>query len=441
MQEVRRQGRVEYKVLRQIGVRSLLNGSLWRRASWKELLPLQTPRRLSFGRLNLDELEGVSPGCQAVYLPPEIAASVFPGFRDHYPTDAGVKIVREPGDVATSHYVSNPGHSKINRQLTGDHGRLSLVANLLHLSGLGPRLYDLVELDCDGTVRTAYVVRHVDGREPTVDECRKGLSSLRSLDAQGVVKVTLPDGWDHLDFQSPKCNGNALIDLEGRFHYVDFQNFVIMDYQPFLNQTAQKAVDGTHFGATSLLRGGKTLYQSIPGVNLPAQRSVEDRYSVLAKLMNDASLSVKDRLVLDIGCNVGMMMAEYLKAGASWCHGWDLARVTEHTERMLLALGCTRFSLTGCDIDRARKIENDIPRSLDGCVISYLAIRKHVGWLDSLAVIPWSFLIYEGHQQEGPAQMDRDLADFRQMVQFNIVVTGSYKDGVSDERFVAVLQR
>jgi hypothetical protein len=455
LHEVKRQVRVEYKVLRQIGVRTLLRGDLWRRASWREVLPLQKVWRIRFAdgafttlaQLTAQmEATGLrfSAGGQTVYFPPDtIEASVLRELREHYPADVGVKIVRDPGDIATSHYISRANHSSINRRLTSNHGRLTLAANLLHLSALGPRLYDLVELECDGTVWTAYVVQHVEGRQPTADECQEGLGRLQSLEAQGLVKVTLPNGWNNEDFQIPKCNRNALVDVAGNFHYVDFQNFVLADYEAFLKRLAVTSVESTHFGTESLIRRGRFLYQSIPGVRLPARRNIQDRFSLISKLMVAAGLSVQDRLVLDIGCNIGMMMGEYLKAGARWCHGWDRAKVTPHSERLLLALGCTRFSLTGGDINRDRRLEDDIPSflSLSGCVVSYLAVRMHMGWLEALGRIPWAFLIYEGHQGEDRQQLDCKLAEFRQIVEFDVVGAGSYKDGMSDDRFVAVLRR
>jgi hypothetical protein len=457
VRDVTRRGRVEYKVLRQIGVRTLLSGRLWRTAPWNELLPLQTPRRIRLDGVAIDTVERLvgrveakgieyASGGHTVYLPPRtIAASDFRALQRYYPSDAGLKIIRKAGEVATSRYLSGTGHSLINRRLTRDHGRLTLVANLLHLSSLGPRLYDLVELECAGTVWTAYVVQHVDGRPPTGPECEQGLQGLHRLEDQGIFRVTLPNGWAHKDFQCPSCNGNALVDASGNFQYLDFQNFVLVDYESFLEELALEAVADTHFGTESVIRGGRFLYQSVPGVRLPARRSIDDRVLELHRLMAQAGLSVRDRIVLDVGCNIGMMMGEYLKAGASWCHGWDRAGVTPHAERLLLALGCTRVSTTGGDIERHRRLEDDLPPflrdSLSGCVVSYLAVRRHLGWLDALSRLPWSFLLYEGHQQEGRAGLDRDLSEFLRMTEFEVAGIGSYKDGLSDERYVSLLRR
>jgi hypothetical protein len=136
-------------------------------------------------------------------------------------------------------------------------------------------------------------------------------------------------------------------------------------------------------------------------------------------------------------------MAEYLKLGAKWCHGWDRRFVTPHTERMLLALGCTRFSTTGTDITKSRALVDDLPvhvrASLDGCVISYLAVRGHLDWLDALKQIPWSFLIYEGHEGETHKDLETYLQKLRSLTNFEVGPENTYIDGDSEERTVAIL--
>jgi hypothetical protein len=78
---------------------------------------------------------------------------------------------------------------------------------------------------------------------------------------------------------------------------------------------------------------------------------------------------------------------------------------------------------------------------LEGCVISYLAIQGHIGWLDELKEIPWAFMIYEGHEGETTQQTLRLLAEFNKQVSFRIAAQGEYADGDSEPRTVAILIR
>ncbi|HVG18968.1 MAG TPA: hypothetical protein VNI02_07930 [Blastocatellia bacterium] len=456
----------EYMVIRRVGPRQL-SKSAFRRSfkiasDWQESLPLQCPRRIVIPGLNFDsagdllnylDSTGVdySQGGHTVYLPPaSVKASAFQVLTNNYPQGAGVKIVKNPGGVDDSDYICRgpglaKGESLIHRKLTHSHRQLTLVANLMFSKDVGPRLYDLVELQCGDHLWTAYVIEHVDGRTPELEECEAGLGKIRALKEQGFIKITIPDNDEEEDFRCPGCNNNALVDGKGKFHYIDFQNFLLVDYGSYLKGVAVQAADETHFGDKSLLRGGRYLYQSVPGLALPGKRKIDDRIRVLCQLMESSGVSVKDRLVLDVGCNIGMMIAQYLKLGARWCHGWDRGYVAPHTEKLLLALGCTRFSLSGCDIDRSREIEADLPEilkpSLDGCVISYLAVRGHLGWLDSLARIPWSFMIYEGHEGETQKDFEAHMDQLRSVVNFRPGVVSSYRDGDSDSRTVAILLR
>ena len=454
---------IESKLVRRIGVRELLSRAFGLTPSWEDVLPMQAPQRFVVPEIKLDNTADLlnhlrstgvtfAQGGHAIYLSPEaLGETAFRFIADNYPSNAGLKIVSSPGGIDKSGYVrdgygNGNGESILQKNLVYDHSRLTLVANLLFAHGVGPRLYDLMELQCGETIWVAYVMEHVQGHVPTIDECDKGVAQIRRLEESGLILNNMPEGWADEDFKSPRCNRNAFIDNLGRFQYVDFQNFLLTGYETFLRNIALNATEKSHFGETSIVRGSKRyLYQSIPGLNLPAKRNPEARMKVVIDLMNRAGVSLKGRMVLDVGCNIGGMMAQYLKLGARWCHGWDRDYMTPHTEELLLALGCTRFSTWGGDIDQKKNLEADLPDflrpALNGCVISFLAVRGHVGWLKALGRIPWWFLIYEAHEGESQVDFDKHMDDFRKLVNFRVAASATYIDGDSDERIVAILVR
>src|SRR6185503_2526825 len=327
-----------------------------------EVLPVQCPRTVEIPLTNEDLIEHIQSlgasyreGSHAIYLSPSSLKSTALSFlAADYPADAGIKIMKNPGSLDDTSYLMGraKGDSSIQLGMVHTHRHLSLVANLLHAKGVGPRLYDLINLKCGDQIRSAYVVQDVGNRMPSLAQCEAGIEALRKLDAEGLIRVILPAGFEDEEFECPSCCNNALIDSQGRFQYIDFQNFLLGDYEKFLTSLAMAAAEQTHFGDTNALRGGRYLYQTVPGLKLPAKRNVANRMKTLASLLELAGVSVAERLVLDVGCNIGMMMSEYLRLGAKWCHGWDRATTVPHTGRMLLALGCTRFSTTGTDITR-----------------------------------------------------------------------------------------
>lgn len=449
----------EMRAARRIGLGGLMGKAFGSTAPWQQLLPVQKSHRLAVQEMNIDSVEGLlsylaaeqlnhDEGGHAVYLPPEaFQKSIFGHLANGYPADAGLKIVKGMGGIDDRGYVgeATKGDSQIHLKLVHTNRHLTLVANLLNARGVGPRLYDLIEIEGNGNLWTAYVIQHVSGPVPSMTECQNGLERLRALEAEGLVKVLLPEGFNDVEFDCPDCSRNAFTNTAGEFQYIDFQNFVLTDYDSYLRTVALEATGASHFGDESVLRGGRYLYQSVPGLNLPSKRSIDQRMKVFREALAAAGVSVEDRLVLDIGCNIGMMMGQYLKLGARWCHGWDRKHLVPHTERLLLALGCTRFSTTGTDISSSQPLHDNVPAFLraylDGCVVSYLAVRGHLGWLDELSTLPWKFLIYEGHEGETREDFEQYVKEFGAVTTFRIGHLTSYFDGDSDERTLAILVR
>jgi hypothetical protein len=449
----------EYKMIRRIGLGKLVRRMIPAPGSWRESLPIQRPGRFVLpeaGFHDLDQLRRHLAACDApytegghtLYLSPAAARrSVFARVMERYPENAGLKIIKNAGGIDDTGYIRDAsGHfSWIHSSITHNHRHLTLIANLFTNEGLGPRLYDLTEIQCGEHLWSAYVIEHIDGGEPSAAAWEAGLKRIRGLEKRGWIRTTLPDGYEDEEFRFPECGGNVLVDRDDRFHYVDFQNFLLLDYEAYLRELARQAAAASHFGETRLWRGGKYLYQTVPGVRLPGKRDTDTRVDGLIALMMDARVSVEDRLVLDVGCNIGMMMAEYLRLGARWCHGWDRAAVTRHAERLLLAVGGTRFSTTGADLEPSRSLEADLPAFLkpllDRCAVSYLNVRGHIGWLDALARLPWSFLIYEGHEGETEADLREHISQLRKQTPCRLAASRTLRDGDSDARIAAILVR
>jgi hypothetical protein len=449
----------EVRAARRIGISGLMGMALGNAAPWEQILPIQKARVVEIDELSFEGVEALlsylqsndlkfNEGGHAVYLTPAaFQSSVFAKVASQYPPDAGLKIVKGQGGIDETGYINEPtkGDSRIHLKLVHSHRHLTLVSNLLNAKGVGPRLYDLIEMEGNDCRWTAYVIQHVSGPVPSVEECERGLDKLRALEAEGLLKVLLPEGFNDEEFDCPSCSDNAFTNEDGHFQYIDFQNFVLTNYESYLRTVALDATDASHFGDGSVLRGGKYLYQSVPGLTLPSKRSIDQRMQVFREALTAAGVAVENRLVLDVGCNIGMMMGQYLKLGARWCHGWDRKHLVPHTEKLLLALGCTRFSTTGTDISASQPLQENVPdflkKYLDGCVVSYLAVRGHLGWLDELATLPWKFMIYEGHEGETQEDFEEYLKEFSARTSFRVGHLTSYVDGDSDERTLAILVR
>ena len=454
--------RIERQAIRQLNFRNLFRGEfgeLWGKASWQEVLPMQTPQNINISGVPFDTTADLlkfldtknlsyTTSEQSIYLPPAtVDATPFSALRCSYPPNTGIKFFHNSEKLSANSDISDSDQG-VNKQPKERSSHHILVANLLYQSGLGPRLYDQVELQCDNKKWTAYIVEHVDGPQITKSVCEDGLRRIRKLEQSNVLTTTLTGSSDRQESQAPDCNSSLMMNRQEKFQCVGFQDFALSNYTPYLKDIATRSISDSHFGHRSVLWGGKMLYQSVPGVPLPANRGSDERMVVIRQLMKDAGVTVRDKLVLDFGCNTGMMMAQYLLEGAKWCHGWDRANITTHTEELLYSLGCTRFSTTGGDIELSLDPKQTLPafihESLDGCVINYLAVWGHFGWLEALGRIPWSFMIFEAHQPFHRKNLNTQLEELdgmRKVVDFEVAKVGSYSDGISDERTVAILVR
>ena len=423
LSRIKTQYDIERQMVRQVGLGLLLSRFFGRTPAWQRRLPLQAPRRFSLPEVDLRSYEDLVDYLDSVeapyhcaghtlYLPPKSASqSVFASIMSQYPPDAGLKITKNMGGANGAYVFGGVRNRKISimyNRMTYDRARLVLVANLLYSKELSSRLYDLVEITCGRHLWTAYIVRHLNGPLPTESECRDGISRIKQLEEQGLLKVTLSQGYDDEDFSCPDCNNNAFMD-EGKFCYIDFQSFLLMNYDRYLAE-AKTAADaalarreavsmGSPAGRSTARRFTTERWE---GASSPAW--VEDRaFSKIQRSLRQARVCVKDRVVLELGCGDGASIAGYLKQGAAWCHGWDLAEVTGPTERLLLALGCTRFSLSQAD-PHWRLIEQ-LPEflmpMLQDCIVSipsrYPVTEELVGQLQK---IPWKHIIYRNEAGE-----------------------------------------
>jgi hypothetical protein len=427
---------------------------------WREELPVQATLRIEPNAPFLDlRPEAIKTWCaernltllegyDAFYLPPPTwENSPLAGFKGNYPDPSGLKISKWPGGSSELYLRPRAGRT-VQRRLSYCHLKQLLTFNVLYLEGVAPRLYDLVEIvDSNGRVWTAYVVQHIEDAGPSDAEYERVVGILHSLTDRGLITLINPERWNVNDFRKPDCGGNLVVPCEGRGKYVDIHNFVLDRYGDYLRNLASSVGALSHFGGRSHLLGGRSgayLYQEIPGVDLPAKRSPRERMRVLDQLAGEAGVEFSGTVVFDVGCNLGLMGAEYLRRGAAWLHGWDKPEVVAAAEKILLAIGCTRFSLGGKFLSDEVDLLGTLPGHLRNlrpseCVVSYLAIRKHIGWIKALRQLPWRYMLYEGHQDD--SALEDHVSELNALLPVKVRARGRVADANSWPRDVAIIER
>ena len=356
-------------------------------------------------------------GAAGVYVPPQAGLREALGeLASGYPADAGFKLA--PADAVGG--------------VAGARERLR-AACALHLEGVAPRPYDVVELPGAGLVAT--VVQHVAEAPPASHE--RDAAQRRVEQAARASGLVARDGrWrepHHFVAESDDA-------------FVGADHFALADPErPLQRLLSSEARSDLHFGLEYRLRGGRYLYQSVPSVGASGRRDSSRRWRFMSGLMAQHGLSVRDRLVLDVGCNAGMMLASTLVDGAAWGVGWDRPTVARRGRELLLGLGFTRHDLIPGELETDRPLAAETPAHLrprlDGAVVLYLAIRHHIGWLSALGEIPWGAMLYEGGEQESVATLEQSLAGLRALCDVEVAAAVDFRDGEGDPRPVALLVR
>jgi len=367
-----------------------------------------------------------------LYIPPQCSlVSLLGEIVSLYPDNAGFKILRNSENLSELNLLID----KI------------IVANYLYLKRITPRLYDLVELRVEDTSFIVFVVQHVNGDVPTNSERLSFMESLKKLiEARELLIDSNVELRPQENFQYLGYNGDVLKSKEDKQLYcLDFQNYNVANPKKLIRNIAIEGRDSLHYGSKRFLRRSKYFYQSIPSIGAYGRRDVTVRWKAIKRLMNEADVNFDEKLVLDIGCNAGMMLSQALADGAWWGLGWDKPVVVEHAQRLLMALGYTRFDLRGVELARDYQLLNGIhtrfSSKLDESIIFYLAIREYFGFMSVLGRIPWKVIIYEGHKGEKQADLSNDLSELYKMCPFSIASSTEYNDGDSHERTLAVLIR
>jgi membrane-associated phospholipid phosphatase len=315
-----------------------------------------------------------------------------------------------------------------------------LVANLLHLHGLGPRIYDQFLLVDSGVERSVMALRNPGSESASPEQRNRVLERVSGLVDSGELVVT-DEGW-----RQPE-NLRAREENDDVACYVGFENFRIGNPRKMVkNALSREARNDLHYGTEYAIKGGRYFYQSIPAISVAGRRNTRRRWNQISVMLEEAGISFGGRVTLDIGCNAGMMMAAALADGADWAVGWDLPHVARHARTLMLASGYTRVDVIGADLTRDYPLAADIPARLHprlgGAIVLCLAFRHNVGYFPSaLGELPWEAMVYEGGEEESVATLTESLRELRGMCDFSVASAIDFRDSETRSRPLALLVR
>lgn len=431
--------------LRQAGARRRGQAPTWLQST----LRFPTPLRASDAQELKERLLAlgltVHEGRHALYLPPQpgLAAALGPVI-EAFPPECGIKLLKHFAAPEHARYLHH-ADTKSEAALLGGIHEQARAAAALASADLGPRIHDVVHLQAGPCDLTAMMVEHVDGRSPTQAEHGRLLHALDQLRARDRLTLANPSGYACGDFAAPDCNGNLLVTPQGELRYVDPQLF-LFDHSAALGDVMDRHREVLHFGdRLRVVKGGERfLYQSLPGGAELGRRDPDDRWRSLDPMLAAHGASPEGRVVLDVCCNAGLMMAGALHRGARWAVGWDLPKVAAAAAELLPLLGAGRSTVVGRALHEDVALAPDLPAWLDSnddALCLFLAAWHHVGFPPGVGALPWRWLVYEGREHEDAATCDANVATMEQRWHCRAVASRVIADGLCGPRPLVLLAR
>ena len=269
------------------------------------------------------------------------------------------------------------------------------VGNRLNQLFIGPKIYDLINLEDKNGLRCfAYLVENIEQRGK-INSNEINLF-FRKINSDPWLKPTWSTTTLIDDFDIDKENTNFIKDKNGFTKFIDFQSFSIIDENAYINEIV-KDFGNTSFGANRIFSKENYLYQVLPEVE-DGKRDTLTRWKEFDKIFQKIMVSLKGKIILDVGCNIGMNCYYALSRGAKFTYGIDKENISIKTKKILNALGVTRSEIFGLDLNSnldLNKINNLFLNSVD--ILFYCSIDGHIGYPNQIRDIPFKYILHEGH--------------------------------------------
>jgi len=240
----------------------------------------------------------------------------------------------------------------------------TMIQNLLAMRGLAPRVYDLVIANG----KTAQVTDYLEGHNKVVP-----FEDERFIFRKSEIMQ------DH-QFISGKL--------------VDFQGTVFRDFKKYKERVLKECV-----ASQQPQSGGGKIYQSTNYID--GWRNTGER------LKKFEGIDFKNKRVLDLGCNTGMLCRYAFDRGAVRVVGIDLPNVAEATKKLAVLDGYFNLDFYGANLrqtDWVKIVNLTKLRRFD--IFLFLAVQNHIGkpdWLNKCDT-----LVYEGHGEVRPFSITRN---------------------------------
>lgn len=301
-------------------------------------------------------------------------------------------IVKDPSKVLAKDFKLPKGYClKIFKDTTWQgtsFGEALIIKNIAWINGFAPRARGMITLGEGNHEFTAFILEFVKNNQ-TLEE-KRALIKTRSV----LFKQMLADNFiTSYQNEHGEIVYNASNWRDGL--YLDFGGFQI-DKEKYKEKLVKEIIEVTHFGKAYL--GGKASYQSVPEWKLDGKRKTDYRIEQLGLEKQE----FKGKSVLDIGCNLGMLLHYAKKRGAKELFGYDFPNVIK------VAKEFANINLL-FDLDFFGQDLTANPPDAKADIVFYLAMSEYLGFPNWLREVTKETLYYEGHANEDKNETEGKL--------------------------------
>lgn len=183
----------------------------------------------------------------------------------------------------------------------------AIIQNIFWINNLAPRIIEIFKANFRiENLHNAYLVEIISGTH------QKNIEELKRIADENFISINY--GGSNLELN------NSANWIDGK--YIDFGGFKI-DKERYWEKLVDKINRVTHYG--HLVGDRHISYQSIDDKHIPGKRKTEYRI----EKMRLKDIKFNNKSVIDIGCNLGLMMHYAQKNGAKELTGYDLPPVIE----------------------------------------------------------------------------------------------------------------
>ena len=244
----------------------------------------------------------------------------------------------------------------------------TIIQNIFWLNGMAPRVKEILKFN----TRTQYnhsvhLVEFIEG------ERRANIPELERVAQENFITINY--GGSNLELK------NAQNWIDGK--YLDFGGFKI-DREAYKAKLIEKINDITHYG--HLMGENRNSYQSIDDWGVKGKRDTKYR---IDKMKLD-QIDFNGKSVIDIGCNLGLMLHYAEAKGATNLTGYDTEANIMVAREYASFRGRYALEYRGQDLSKT-------PPDQKADIVFYLAMSEYLGFPEWLRDITNEMLIYEGH--------------------------------------------